>query len=457
MTRTAEQIGRTELGPRPLPPLAKQRAGRAPTQVDTVLDNGLRVVAVRRTGVPMVELRMRVPFAGTHRTHPARSEVLASTLLAGTVRRSRAEVDEDLARVGGELSAAVDPERLMLSGSALSTGLDVLLDVLADALTAATHRTNEVRREKERLVERIAMARSQPRTIARIALQRRRWGDHPVTRELPDEADVAEITPAAVRSLHRRALVPRGSVLVLVGDLSPARTVAAVAEALAGWRSERAATELPPLPELHGEDLLLVHRPGAVQSQLRLSGQAIPRSDERYPALQLTNLAFGGYFSARLPENIREDKGYTYGANSWIEFYPDGAAVVLDTDTATEVTAAALLETRYELGRLCVVPPTEDEVDSARRYAIGALSIGMSSQSGLASTLFSLVGYGLDLDWLRAHPGRLAKVTREQVAEAAATFFAPSAFTGVVVGDADVLTAPLRALGGVDLGGSGPA
>ena len=108
MTRTAEQIGRTELGSRPLPPLAKQRAGRAPTQVDTVLDNGLRVVAVRRTGVPMVELRMRVPFAGTHRTHPARSEVLATTLLAGTVRRSRAEVEKRVLYVAGESAATFD-------------------------------------------------------------------------------------------------------------------------------------------------------------------------------------------------------------------------------------------------------------------------------------------------------------------------------------------------------------
>jgi len=449
MTRTAQQIGQTALGPRPLPPLTKQRVGGPPSHIDTVLDNGLRVIAVSRPGVPTAEMRVRIPLAGTHRTHAARAEVLATTLLAGTVRRSRAEVDEDLARVGGELHASVDPERLLLSGSSLSTGLDVLLDVLADALTGAAYRTAEVRREKERLVERIAMARSQPRTIARLALLHRRWGDHPVTRELPDESEIADVTPAEVRSLHDRALVPRGSVIVLVGDLSPDRAVAAVTEALDGWRSDRAAVELPELPDVPGSDLLLVHRPGAVQSQLRLSGPAVGRTHPRYPALQLANLAFGGYFSARLPENIREDKGYTYGASSWIEFNPHGGIVMIDTDTATEVTAAALLEIRYELGRLCLIPPNEDELDSARRYAIGALSIAMSSQSGLASTLYGLAGYGLDLDWLRSHPARLAAVTRDDVAEVATEFFAPSAFTGVVVGDADVLSTPLLALGGV--------
>jgi zinc protease len=448
--RSAEEIGRTGQGPRSLPPLGRQRAGSAPVHVDTVLDNGLRVIAVRQPGVPMIELRARVPLAGTHRTHAARAELLAETLLAGTPRRSRTEVDIDLARVGGDLGTSVDPERLLISGSVLSSGLDVMLDVLADALTGAMHRTADVRLEKQRLAAHLAMAKSQPRTIARLALQRRRYGNHPATKELPELSEVAEVTPVAVRSLHRRAVVPRGSVLVLVGDLSPDRAVDAAATALQEWRSERAAVELPPLPSLTGNDVQLVHRPGAIQSQLRLSAQAVPRTDPRYPALQLANLAFGGYFSARLPENIREDKGYTYGAHSHIEFNPHGATLIVDTDTATEVTAAALHETRYELGRLVIVPPDEAELDSARRYAIGALSISMASQSGLCSSLLALAAARLDLDWLRAHPARLSAVTRDEVA-AATEFFAPSAFTGVVVGDADELTAPLAALGGVDV------
>ena len=449
--RSAAEIGRTQLGPRPLPPLGPQRTSRAPTQLDTVLDNGLRVVAVRRAGVPLVELRLRVPLAGTHRTHAARAELLATTLLAGSVRRSRSDVDIDLARVGGDLGASVDPERLAISGAALSDGLDVLLDVLADAVTAAVHRTAEVRTEKDRLVAHLTMARSQPRTIARLALQRRRYGDHPVTRELPESADVADVSPAAIRSLHRRALVPRGSLLVLVGDLDPDRAVDAVAAALAGWRSDRTAAALPPLPLLRGGDVQLVHRAGAVQSQLRLSAQAIPRTDPRYPALQLANLAFGGYFSARLPENIREDKGYTYGAHSYLEFNPHGATVVVDTDTATAVTAAALHEIRYELGRLVISPPEDDELESARRYAVGSLSISMASQSGLASNLAAVAAVGLDLEWLHAHPARLAAVTRAEVAAVAAEFFAPTAFTGVVVGDAGVLAGPLGALGGADV------
>ncbi|WP_191892536.1 M16 family metallopeptidase, partial [Streptomyces griseoaurantiacus] len=169
--------------------------------------------------------------------------------------------------------------------------------------------------------------------------------------------DVARVTAEDVRELHARAVLPRGSAMVLVGDIDPQRAVDAVAAAFHGWNSDRSAVELPPLPEVPGGDLLLVHRPGAVQSQIRLSAPFVSRTDPAYPALQLANLVFGGYFSSRLVENIREDKGYTYSAHSYPEFTPGGATVLVDADTASEATAPALLETRYEIARMAVVPP----------------------------------------------------------------------------------------------------
>ncbi len=449
--RSAEQIGRTELGPRPLPSLGPPRTPIAPFAVDTVLDSGLRVIAVRRPAVPMVELHLEIPFGGTQRTHPARAEVLAMTLLRGTPRRDRFDIDKMLGAVGGDLSAGVDPEHLSVSGSALASGLDVVLDVLGDALTSASYATAEVARERDRLVERLTMNRSQPQVIAREALQRRRYGNHPFAREWPEVADVAGVTQAAVRALHRRSVAPGGAVLVLVGDIVPDRAVEAVETALAGWRSDHPAVELAVLPELTGGDLQLVHREGAVQSQLRMSAQAVSRNHERYPALQVANLVFGGYFSSRWVENVREAKGYTYAAHCGFEFTRHGATLVAEADTASEVTAAALLETRYELGRLVVVPPDDSEVDSARQYAIGSMTIATSSQRGLAGHLATLATLGLDLDWLLSHTGRLQTVTTGQVAEAAAEFFAPTRFTGVVVGDGKRLADPLAALGGVEL------
>jgi zinc protease len=447
--RSAEEIGRTELGPRPLPPLGPTRAVPLPDVEEHTLPNGLRVLAAHRPGVPMVELRLRVPFAGHAPEHAAVAELLSSTLLTGTASRDRVGIDDELAAVGADLGVNVDPERLQIGGSGLADGLPDLLAVLADVLATATHPDGEVARERDRLVERISVARAQPRTIAREALQRKRFGDHPITREMPTGEEVTAVTVEQVRALHAAALVPGGSILVVVGDIEPSAAIAQVEKAVTGWTSDVPARELSPPPAIAPSDLQLVHRAGSVQSQLRLSAPALRRDDPRYAALQLANLVFGGYFSSRWMENVREDKGYTYGAHSGIEFVPGGAVLGVETDVASDVTAAALLETRYELGRLIAVPPTPAEVDAARAYAVGSLLISLDNQGGLASTLSALAADGLGIDWLRAHPGRLESVTAEQVAEAALEFFAPTAFTGVIVGDADVIGARVRALGGI--------
>ncbi|MFI5565073.1 M16 family metallopeptidase [Amycolatopsis japonica] len=450
--RTAEEIGRTAAGPRPVPSLGTQRAAADLSHVDTTLSNGLRVLAVRKPTVPLVELRVWIPFAGEDKLHPATAEVLAETLLTGTARRDRIEIDADLALIGGDLASGVDPERLVVTGTSLADGLPTMLDVLADALTGASYADAEVERERERLIERIAVSRTQPRTIAREALQKHRYGDHPAVREVPQAEDVAVVTPEQVRALHRASVLPRGSVLVIVGDIDPETVIGDLEKAFGGWASDRSAVRLPALPDLVGGNVLLVPRAGAVQSQIRLSAQTVSRTDPRYPALQLANLVYGGYFSSRLVENIREDKGYTYSAHSGFEFTDQTAVVNVDADTATDATAAALMETRYELARLGLVPPTAEEVESVRQYAIGSLVTAASSQGGLAAQLSALAATGLGVEWLAGHPERLAAVTAEDVANAALEFFAPKRFTGVVVGDADVLAPKLTALGDVTVG-----
>ncbi|WP_019809218.1 insulinase family protein, partial [Saccharomonospora halophila] len=152
--RDADEIGRTATGPRDVPGLGEQRAAADLAHTDTVLPNGLRVLAVRKQTVPMVEMRLTIPFAGDDPRHPATAEVLAETLLTGTRRRDRVAIDTDLALIGGELGPMVDPEHLGLSGSALASGLPTLLDVLADVLTEASHPDAEVAREADRIAER---------------------------------------------------------------------------------------------------------------------------------------------------------------------------------------------------------------------------------------------------------------------------------------------------------------
>ena len=324
-----------------------------------------------------------------------------------------------------------------------------MLGVLADVLTAATHPDAEVARERDRLVERITVARAQPRTIAREALQRKRFGDHPITREMPTEAAVSAVTAEQVRALQRASLCRGGrSSRWSATSTRPPRSPTS----RSSWKAGRPTTRPGSCcPRRRSSRTTSSWCTGPARCS-RSCGSPRPPSaaaDPAYAALQLANLVFGGYFSSRWMENIREDKGYTYGAHSGVEFVPGGGVLGLETDVASDVTAAALLETRYELGRLVAVPPTAAEVDAARAYAIGSLAISLDSQGGLASSINAMAAVGLTLDWLRSYPARLSAVTPEEVAAAALRFFGPSAVTGVVVGDASVIGPALRALGGV--------
>jgi predicted Zn-dependent peptidase len=276
------------------------------------------------------------------------------------------------------------------------------------------------------------------------------WGEHPYAREIAEPDAVAAVTPAQLRTLHRNQVRPGDAVLTLVGDLPPARMLDHAQRALTEWTGSAAAARVPGLPTPPGGPLLVVDRPGSVQSSLRMGGVALPRTDPDYPALQLANLIFGGYFSSRWTENIREDKGYTYGPHSRIDHHVLGSTLVLDAEVATEVTAPAVLETHYELGRIAALPVSEAEVEAVRQYAIGTLALSTATQAGLASTLSALSAFGLGLDWIASHPSRLLATSVEQVSAAAARYFAPTHLTAVVVGDADRISAPLAALGPIE-------
>ncbi|MCW2613787.1 MAG: peptidase domain protein [Frankiales bacterium] len=441
---------------RPVPPLAEPRPVKLPSVAERTLDNGLRVLAVRRPGVPLAEVRLRIPFAGPTgrggRAHTAQAQLLGDTLLAGTDLRTAAQLAADVQALGGQISASTDADRLGFGGSVLVSGLPGLLEVLAEVLTSASYPKREVVGERDRLVQELAIYRSQPAVVAREALMLRLYGEHPYGRELPTAQEVADVKASQLRALHGKRIAPAGSVLTIVGDLTPARAIGLVEKAMAGWTATTRAATTPPLPEAPRGPALLVDRPGAVQTTLRMAGPAPSRTDPDSAAFGLVNLVFGGYFSSRWVANIREDKGYTYSPHAQVEHPPAGSRVTVAADVSTPTTAPALLETLYELGRVATLPVTQAELDQARRYAIGTLAMSTSTQAGLASTLSQLAGAGLGVEWLRDHPVRLAAVTVEDALEAGARYLAPAALTTVLVGDVAQVEAPLRALLDLELG-----
>jgi predicted Zn-dependent peptidase len=407
----------------------------------------LRVVAVGKHSVPLVEFRLLIPFAVND---AATAELLAETILTGTPGFDRVAIDNALAEFGGDLGTRVDPAHLIISGHCLSEGLPRVLDIAASLLTSANYDDTVVAGERDRLLDHIEMARSQPETIAREAMLTHLYDDHPAAKEMPQVDEMKKVTVAEVKALHAKAVVPRGSTLLIVGDVQPMVALEIATGALADWLSDNEAQELAPLPVIAPGKFSLIHRDKAVQSQLRLAAPAITRQDPRFTALSLANIVYAGFFSSRLVENIREDKGYTYHASSAFDHARASTALFVKTDVATVATAGALWEVQYELGRIVVHPPTDEELATARQYLAGSVLLGTASLAGLTGTLLGLIAVGLGLDWLNAQPAAIAAVTAEEVHAAAKEFFAPNRFTGIVVGDATQVGDSLRALGLID-------
>jgi predicted Zn-dependent peptidase len=442
------------MGPsRAFPTVVPPRAIPLPAVAERTLPSGLRLLAVRRASVPTVELRLRIPLgAGAGRSRAvelAEMTLLGETVLSGTATRSRAQLAADLQALGANLSVSTDADRIAVIGSGLAPELPRLLGLLAEVLHGATYPEDEVLGERDRLAAELGIARSQPSVLAREALLLRLHGGHPYGTELPEPESIAGVEPAALRALHSRVLSPAKAVLTLVGDVEPEAALDAVAAALDGWSGEH-ASGIPDVPPIRVGGLTIVDRPGAVQTNIRFGGPALPRDDPRFAAQQVANVIFGGYFSSRLVSNIREDKGYTYSPRSGVEHALKTSRLVIAADAATEVTAPALLEILYELGRISVLPVGADELEAARQYAMGSLALSTSTSSGLASTLSVLAGSGIGPEYLRDHPAALARVTSDDVLAVAASVLTPARLVPVLLGDRERIEPLVTSLATVD-------
>jgi zinc protease len=453
LAKAQAKLKKTDSGPAvpagvtKLPDLEPNRKLVLPKTTERTLSNGMTVIAIRRPSVPLVEVRLRLPFA---KANLARGDVLTQTLFAGTDKMSEVEIASELQQVGGALSANTDPDRLLVSGNALASGLPRLLEILADVLTGAAYPAEQVTTERERLADRIQVAMTQPGHLSRVALLKHVYGSHPYAIQTPSIEQVKAVRPTVLRTLHGERVRPGDATLVLVGDVAPERAIDAAEAALSRWTGASKEVTLPPIPPFGGGPIALADRPKSVQSSIRVAMPAVGRTHKDFPALALANLIFGGYFSSRWTENIREDKGYTYSPHSGIEHSVAGSILTLSADVATEVTAPALVETFYELGRIASLPPKEDELEQARQYAIGTLSLGMATQAGLATLASMYAGFGLRLDYVVDYAEALAATTLDEVADAAAKYLAPAKAVTVVLGDAERIESPLSALAPIE-------
>lgn len=416
------------------------------------LSNGLdlRVARMPRLPVASVRLFMRAGEGGLGSERAGLSVLTADALDGGTKRRSGTELAEALERIGARLDASSGWEGTSVDLYCLADRLPEALGLLAESVCEPGFAAEEVERAREQHLAGLRQRVMDPGALASdVALTRYFAEGVPYARSL--DGSVESVTPLGREDLLAYAdanFRPGTGGLIVVGDVD-GREVATLAEkSLGSWKGAPASKDdFDVTPAAAERRVLLVDRPGSVQSEVRVGHVGVERATPDYYALSVANLVFGGVFTSRLNLNLRERNGFTYGIRSGFSFRTRPGPFEISTSVGNEQTAPAVREILAEMSQFAEDGPTDEEVAAARDFAAGIFGLQLETSSQIASRVTQLVVFGLPDDYFHAYRDNVRGVTTEAAAEAARRHMRPGQAQIVVVGDADQVAGPLEALG----------
>jgi zinc protease len=425
-----------------------------PGVVRRKLSNGLEVLIAERHELPVLSLELVVK--GGETLVPADKHGLAgltaSLLSGGTTTRDAPALASALAEIGSTIKADGKLEATTVGMTTLTKHTDRALDLFTDVLLHPTFPARELERVRAlRLAGIQARADSAP-GIAMTVYPRVLYGEtHPYGR--PREGSlktIAAITRDDVVAFHKRLYTPGNSSLIVAGDTTPDAVTAVLEKALKEWKSGdgSSSAELPePPPPPKGVTVYLVDKPAAAQSFLMVGEVGVKRKVDDYVPLTVMNAVLGGEFSSRINLNLREDKGYTYGAHSQFVFRLGPGPFYAGGSVQTNVTKEALSELIKELTD--VTGPrtiTEAELDFAKDRIVRGFPAQFETTGAVAGTLADLVFFDLPDDEFTTYPARVAAVTKADVDRVAGKYLHPDRITILVVGDRSKVEGPLKTL-----------
>jgi zinc protease len=429
----------------PLPRLEPTRPARF------VLSNGLEVLAVRREVAPLVALNLM--FRSGSDADPAQLAGLGSAtadlLDEGAGTRGPLQMAEDLEQLGADLWIGCGRDGSQLSVQVPSKGFEAALAMAADVLLRPRLDADDWARVKGDRLTSLAQRRDQAESVASLVSDRVLYGDaHPYGRSSDGyEPSVARIGVEDIRHFHATHFRPNNACLVVTGAIDEDELPRQLEAALGAWAPGVLPTPAPATPLPAAPRLVLVDRPAAPQSIVRLVSAGTDRASADRPALSMLNAVLGGSFTSRLNFNLREQKGYTYGAGSSFSFLKRPGAFSARAAVFTEVTAAAVTEFLKELRAVREQPFTDEERTKARAMLLDRVAEGLATSSGIAGTFAELGLYGRPLDEPERFIAALERATAADLQRLAQTYIDPDRMCIVIVGDRVAIEPGLRALG----------
>ncbi|MBZ5696993.1 MAG: insulinase family protein [Acidobacteriia bacterium] len=421
-----------------IPALSPERPVIWPPRTHKTLPNGLEVVLVESHTIPKFtgQLFFRSGNAVTAATVPGLADITATVVRTGTIACTSRQIEEDLRRMGADLSSGAGADTSGISFTGLVDFSSGLLRLVSELTQQASFPADEFERERRQLVEGLRIERTTPGFLAGERFRRVLFGAHPYGTVSPTEAQVESYRLEQLKDFYWQYYRPNNALLVMVGDFSPQAMLAQIEKAFSSWAAGKVEeAPNPALPELQGRRVYLVHLPGAVQAQVLVGNRAITRKHPDWLRLTLANSIYGGAFNSRLVMNIREQKGYTYSPRSGAHPLRQHGYFSVQAAVRNDVVAATLTEMFYEIDRMRSTPVGEDELADARNYMSGIFSLGLATQDGLAGQLATSTLERLPEDYLETYRECILKLTAADVLDAAQKYFDSANAQIIIVGD----------------------
>ena len=419
------------------------------------LSNGLDVLVVEHHELPVVNLNLVVKTGGASDPNAkgGLAQITVDMLDEGTQTRSSAAIADRLSDLGASLSLTAGWDSTTASMRALTRHLDAALELYADVIANPAFAEQELARVRDTRLATLRLQRDTPDTVAGVVVQRVLYGrDHTYGHPLSgDEPSLKSISRQDVRAFYDAHVRPNNSALIVVGDVRAADVVAKLEKAFASWKPGPTPSRMasaPPPPRDRG-GIYVVDRPGSVQSIVQVAQVGVPRNTPDFFPLQVMNRILGGATSARLYMNLRQDKGYTYGATSAFSYRRQAGPFVAQAAVQGFSTKESVVEFLKELhGIRGGIPVSAEEIESARQAIIRGFPRGFETPEQIAANLEAVVTYELPDTYFNSYTQNIAAVTLEDLNRVAKQYLHPDRMAIVIVGDRKSIEQPLRTVEG---------
>jgi zinc protease len=423
------------------------------------LPNGLGLITAHLPDRPLLvgHLLFHGPGAGAtgEPAERAGATVLAARAMTeGTRRRDAVELIEASERLGAELAADSGWDSFAVSVEVPRARLAAALELLAEVALEPSFPDAEVQRLRDERLNDLLQARAEPRRRVERAFAETLYAQGAAYAR--PQGGTEETVPGLDRDIlaarHAALLDPSNATLVLAGDLTGIDARRLAEATLGSWSGSASgqatdAAGIAPDTRAPGGRVVVVHRPGSPQSELRIGHVGVPRRTNDFHAISVLNAILGGLFGSRLNALLREQKGYTYGVHSSFDMRVGAGPFGIRTAVQTEYTVPAIEDTLAELRRIGEAPVTDEELTTARDYLVGVFPLRYETSGQVAGAIAGLIANGLPDDELDRYRPAVAAVTADQVLETARTRIRPAEVSVVVVGDADAFLPALEATG----------